>query len=128
MTEGKRRKVWGIEEEVLEMINESAKETYPNEFLATLRAEKGVVTEILLLPGTLSGGRSGTFQLHMLPIDFSVVGTVHSHPSFSNRPSEADISLFGRFGNTHIITCVPFDMGSWSAYNYNGEKIELEVV
>ena len=128
MTERKRRKIWGIEEDVLDMINEAAKDTYPNEFLATLRAEKGVVTEILLLPGTLSGERSGTFHLNMLPIDLSVVGTVHSHPSFSNMPSEADISLFGRFGNTHIITCIPFDKGSWKAYNYNGEEVELEVV
>ncbi|MGD0057484.1 MAG: Mov34/MPN/PAD-1 family protein [Methanomassiliicoccales archaeon] len=128
MTEVKRRKVWGIEEEVLEMINESAKDTFPNEFLATLRAEKGVVTEILLLPGTLSGERSGTFHMNMLPIDLSVVGTVHSHPSFSNRPSEADISLFGRFGNTHIITCIPFDRGTWRAYDYNGKEVELEIV
>ncbi len=128
MTERKRRKIWGIEEDVLEMICEAAKDTYPNEFLATLRAEKGVVTEILLLPGTLSGERSGTFHLDMLPIDLSVVGTVHSHPSFSNEPSEADISLFGRFGNTHIITCIPFDMGSWKAYDYNGNEIELEIV
>jgi len=128
MTEGKRRRIWGIEEDVLDMINEAAKDTYPDEFLATLRAEKGVVTEILLLPGTLSGEHSGTFHLHMLPIDLSVVGTVHSHPSFSNMPSEADISLFGRFGNTHIITCIPFDMRSWKAYDYNGNEIELEVV
>ena len=128
MTERKRRKIWGIEEDVLDMINEAAKDTYPNEFLATLRAEKGVVNEILLLPGTLSGERSGTFHLNMLPIDLSVVGTVHSHPSFSNMPSEADISLFGRFGNTHIITCIPFDKGSWKAYNYNGEEVELEIV
>ena len=128
MTEGKRRKIWGIEQDVLDMINEAAKDTYPNEFLATLRAEKGIVTEILLLPGTLSGEHSGTFHLHMLPIDLSVVGTVHSHPSFSNMPSEADISLFGRFGNTHIITCIPFDKRSWKAYDYNGDEIELEVV
>ncbi|MDD1768101.1 MAG: Mov34/MPN/PAD-1 family protein [Methanomassiliicoccales archaeon] len=128
MTEGKRRKIWGIEQDVLDMINEAAKDTYPDEFLATLRAEKGIVTEILLLPGTLSGEHSGTFHLHMLPIDLSVVGTVHSHPSFSNMPSEADISLFGRFGNTHIITCIPFDKRSWKAYDYNGDEIELEVV
>lgn len=128
MTEGKRRKIWGIEQDVLDMINEAARDTYPNEFLATLRAEKGIVTEILLLPGTLSGEHSGTFHLHMLPIDLSVVGTVHSHPSFSNMPSEADISLFGRFGNTHIITCIPFDKRSWKAYDYNGDEIELEVV
>lgn len=123
-----RRRIWGIEREVIEMINESAKGTYPNEFVATLRAEKGVITEVLLLPGTLQGSRSGTLMLHMKPIDLSVVGTVHSHPSYSNHPSEADVSLFGRFGNTHIITCLPFDMGSWRAYDYAGRELELEVI
>lgn len=123
-----RRKIWGIEREVLEMINESARETYPNEFLATLRARKGVITEVLLLPGTLQGERSGTLMLHMKPIDLSVVGTVHSHPSYSNRPSRADLAFFGRFGNTHIITCIPFDMGSWTTYDYAGREVDLEVI
>ena len=123
-----RRKVWGIEREVLEMVNESAKDTFPNEFVATLRAEEGVVTEVLLLPGTIQGTRSGVLLLHMLPIDFSVVGTVHSHPSHSNHPSGADLALFGRFGNTHVITCLPFDLNSWQAYDYNGKEIELEII
>jgi proteasome lid subunit RPN8/RPN11 len=123
-----KRKTWGIELEVLEMINASARESYPNEFLATLRAEKGIITEILLLPGTLSGETSGIFYLNMLPIDLSVVGTVHSHPSRSNRPSRADLDLFGRFGSTHIITCLPYDTKSWRAYNYDGRPVELEVI
>jgi len=127
MLKGKR-KVWGIEREVIEMVNEAAKDTYPNEFVATLRAEEGVITELLLLPGTVQGTRSGILLLHMLPIDFSVVGTVHSHPSYNNRPSRADLALFGRFGNTHIITCLPYDMDSWRAYDYNGNPVELEVV
>jgi proteasome lid subunit RPN8/RPN11 len=125
---GRKRKVRGIEREVLEMVNEAAKDTYPNEFVATLRAEEGVITELLLLPGTIQGTRSGVLLLHMLPIDFSVVGTVHSHPSYSNRPSQADLAMFGRFGNTHIITCLPYDMGSWRAYDFNGQPVELELV
>lgn len=123
-----KRRVWGIDRGVLEMVNESAKDTYPNEFVATMRAEEGVITELLLLPGTIQGTRSGVLLLHMLPIDFSVVGTIHSHPSYSNRPSEADLALFGRFGNTHVITCLPYDMGSWKAYDYNGREIELEII
>jgi proteasome lid subunit RPN8/RPN11 len=123
-----KRRVWGIDRGVLKMVNESAKDTYPNEFVATMRAEEGVITELLLLPGTIQGTRSGVLLLHMLPIDFSVVGTIHSHPSYSNHPSEADLALFGRFGNTHVITCLPYDMGSWKAYDYNGREIELEVI
>ncbi len=123
-----KRKVWGIDQDVLEMVNESARESYPNEFLATMRAEKGIITEIILVPGTISNYHSGTMQLHMLPIDLSVVGTVHSHPGPSNRPSDEDLHLFGRFGNTHIITCMPFNLRSWRAYNYKGDVVQLEVL
>ena len=123
-----RRKVWGIDTDVLEMVNEASQESYPNEFVAALRAEKGVITEILLFPGSYSNEHSAFMQLHMLPIDLSVVGTVHSHPGPSNRPSDEDLHLFGNFGSTHIITCLPYDMRSWQAYDQGGRPIKLEVV
>lgn len=126
MTE--KRKIWAIEADVLDMVNEAAKDTYPNEFVAALRAEKGVITEILLFPGSYANEHSAFMQLHMLPIDLSVVGTVHSHPGPSNRPSEADVHLFSNFGSTHIITCLPYDMRSWRAYNYKGDPVSLEVL
>jgi proteasome lid subunit RPN8/RPN11 len=64
----------------------------------------------------------------MLPVDFSVVGTVHSHPSGACYPSDADLDLFRRFGWIHIIACSPYGMRSWAAYNSLGEPIQLEVV
>lgn len=123
-----KRKVWGIEADVLDMINEAAKGSYPHEFAAMLRAEKGVITEILLLPGSIATEYSATVTLHNLPIDLSVVGTVHSHPGPSNRPSDEDLHLFGSYGNTHIITCLPFDMKSWRAYDFKGDVVNLEVL
>lgn len=128
MNKEKKKRVWGIDEAVIDTINEAARNSFPNEFVAVLRAEKGIITEILLLPGTISGEQSGLLRLHMLPIDFSVVGTVHSHPSFSNLPSEADIQMFSRFGYVHLITCAPFNMNSWKAYDRNGNVFDLEVI
>lgn len=125
--EGKR-KVKAINKETLDLILEVSKDQYPTEFAGILRQESGVITEVLLLPGTLSGGVSAIFQLHMLPIDFSVCGTVHSHPSGSYRPSRADLALFSHFGNTHIITARPYTYDSWQAYNHKGEKVDLDVV
>ena len=126
----KKRRVWGIEREVLNLILEVSKETYPKEFAATLIAKKGIIREINLLPGTLSGNTSAIVRTHMQPPDItlSVVGLVHSHPSGNFRPSGADTFLFSKFGNTHIIVGSPYDMNSWQAYDAYGEPIELEVV
>ena len=91
---------WKIKQECLDLILECAKSNYPNEFGGLLRIDqdlKNTITEIVILPGTISGDAHAIFQLHMLPIDFSIVGTVHSHPSPSAKPSKADLSLFNKF-------------------------------
>lgn len=128
-TEQKRR-IWGIKKETLNLILEVSKESFPKEFAATLIAKKGVIGEINLLPGTLSGNSMVILQTHMQPPDItlSVVGIVHSHPSGNFRPSGADCFLFSKFGNTHIIVGMPYNMKSWQAYDVRGEPIELQVV
>jgi proteasome lid subunit RPN8/RPN11 len=123
-----KRRVWGIKEKTLKLILEVSKESYPNEFAGLLRVKKGVITELILLPGTFSGEDSAIYHLYMLPIDLSIIGTVHSHPSGSNMPSGADLDLFNHYGHTHIIVCMPYDKSSWKAYDTAGNLIKLEVV
>ncbi|UCF50195.1 MAG: Mov34/MPN/PAD-1 family protein [Thermoplasmatales archaeon] len=122
---------WKIKRGTLDFILESAKSTYPNEFGGLLRIdsdEKDTILEIIILPGTISGDSHAIFKLHMLPIDFSIVGTVHSHPSFSFHPSDADLLLFRRFGKVHIVVAYPFTYNSWKSYNHFGIEINMEVV
>ena len=128
--EPEKRRVWGIKKETLQLIMEASKENYPNEFAATLIAKKGIIEEINLLPGTISGGTMAQLQMHMQPPDItlSVVGVVHSHPSGNVTPSGQDAQLFGKFGHTHIIVGMPYDLASWKAYDAFGRRIELEVV
>lgn len=126
----KKRKVWGINRETLNLILEVSKESYPKEFIATLIAKKGVIEEINLLPGTLSGDSMAIIRTHMQPPDItlSVVGIVHSHPSKVFKPSGADLHFFSRFGNTHIIVGIPYNVYSWQAYDSFGHPIELKIV
>jgi proteasome lid subunit RPN8/RPN11 len=125
-----RRSVWGIKREMLMGILEIAKEKYPNEFLATLTQRRGVIHEINIIPGTIEGGSFSVLQPFMQPPDvkFNVVGSVHSHPSPSARPSQADIIFFGKNGHTHIIVAYPFTMHSWRAYDGYGKQIYLKIV
>jgi proteasome lid subunit RPN8/RPN11 len=125
-------KQWKITGKCLTLIFESSKSNYPQEFGALLRVdrvEKTTIIEVILLSGTISGDSHAIFHLHMLPVDYSVVGTVHSHPSSIARPSEADLDLFSHFGRIHIIVGVsPFDDVTWKAYDYSGRMVSMEIV
>jgi len=122
---------WKITKDCLDLILESAKSIYPNEFGGLLRVdvdEKHTIIEIIILPGTVSGDSHAIFKLHMLPIDFTVIGTVHSHPSPSFYPSEADTFLFRKHGKVHIIAAYPFTRQTWQAYDHNGDEIEVKII
>jgi proteasome lid subunit RPN8/RPN11 len=115
----------------LKLILEASKSNYPREFGGLLRvdkASKDTISEIIILPGTISGDSHAIFKLHMLPIDYSIVGTVHSHPSSFIIPSEADLDLFDRFGKIHIIVASPFNENSWKAYDYMGNELEIYII
>ncbi len=118
-----------ITRRVLDSVLASGRSSYPNEFGGVLRSDPpGVISELLLLPGTTAGRRHANFQLYMLPADLTIAGTVHSHPSGALHPSEADLSLFRRWGRRHLIVGSPFTQGAWRAYDGNGQETRLEVV
>ena len=123
---------WKITRKCLTMIFESSKSNYPQEFGALLRVDqvdKNTIIEVILLPGTISGDSHAIFHLHMLPVDFSVIGTVHSHPSSITRPSDADLDLFSHFGRIHIIVGVsPNGDVTWKAYDYMGHMVSMEII
>ena len=120
--------MWKIRKDVLRLIMESSRSSYPDEFGAFLRAKHGIIYEIVLLPGTVSGRGSVLYNLLMKPIDFTIVGTVHSHPSGIPIPSEADLNMFSRTGDVHIIVAYPFTLDSWKAYDRDGNEINIKVL
>ena len=123
-----REKITRIHKSVIEMIMAAAKDSHPNEFACVLRGEKGIITEVLLVPGTVTGNRSALLRLHMMPIDFTIVGSAHSHPSPNFHPSRADIGFFANFGPVHIIASYPYSLDSWRSYGRNGKPVDLKVI
>jgi len=55
---------------------------------------------------SVRGSGFSNFPMYMLPIDFSIVGTVHSHPSGTLKPSTTDLNHF--YGKIMVITAYPF--------------------
>jgi len=122
---------WKITKECFQMISESAKSIFPKEFGGLLRCddeEKDTITEIVLLPGTIAGDSHAIFQMRMKPFDLSIVGTVHSHPSHSYFPSDADKMFFGKYGKIHMIVASPFSSDSWQAYDWKGEPVTMHII
>ena len=122
---------WKIERKCLTLIFEAAKSTFPNEFGGLLRVDenqKNTISEIIILPGTIQGDSHTIFKLHMMPVDFQIVGTVHSHPSTSFYPSNADFHLFQKHGRIHIISAYPYNFKTFKSYNSLGNIINLEII
>ena len=121
-------KIKAITAKTLKMIIAASRDTYPREFACMLRADDGVITEVMLVPGTISSQQSAILRLHMMPIDLSIVGSAHSHPTPNATPSEADLRLFSNSGQVHIIVGYPYDMESWKAYSRQGQEVSLDVL
>ena len=123
----KKKHVQGIAKDTLDFILEASRSSMPDEFAGLLQADKEIITEVLIVPGTESSRMSALIRLYMLP-NIQVVGSAHSHPSSDIRPSKEDIAFSSRTGDYHIIVGPPFDESSWACYDPLGQRRELPVV
>lgn len=119
-----------IDQELLQTILEAAKRLYPRETILLLRGKKDKhqirITDLLVPPLASYGRGFADVRLHMLPMDFSIIGTAHSHPSGNLMPSPTDLNHF--FGTVLVIAGFPFaDEKNVAVYNRNGDLLELQV-
>jgi len=119
-----------VNEELLQAVFEGARRLYPREIVLLLRGEKKKnlvkISEVVVPPLATYGSGFANIPLHMLPMDFSIVGTVHSHPSGNLTPSNADLNHV--FGVALMIVGFPFaDERNVAVYNRNGEKLTLKI-
>jgi proteasome lid subunit RPN8/RPN11 len=121
-------KIRGVSVDFIDGFNESAKSAYPDEFVCVHREIDGVISEMVMLPGSVFGDEHSFINQWMEPIDYSIAGSAHSHPGYCNEPSDADKDFFSNMGGVHFITCQPYDRNSWKAYNSRGDPIDIEVI
>jgi proteasome lid subunit RPN8/RPN11 len=116
--------------ELLDSIFEGAKRLYPKETFLLLRGKKHkgeiTVTDLVVPPLAVHGYGFANLPFHMLPMDFSVVGTVHSHPSGNINPSRVDLNHF--FGRVLMIVGFPFASAqNVAVYDSKGEQLPFQV-
>lgn len=119
-----------INQELIQAIFEGARRLYPKETILLLRGEKKKnsikISELVVPPLATYGWGFANIPLHMLPMDFSIVGTVHSHPSGNLTPSTTDLNHI--FGSILMIVGFPFaDERNIAAYNSDGKKLTLQI-
>ncbi len=121
-------KLKGVSVDFIDGLNESAKSTYPDEFICLHRAHNGIIDEMVMVPGTIFGDSHSVIMDWMAPIDFCQTGSAHSHPGFSAEASDDDLDSFNHMGGVHFITCQPYDRHSWRVYNSCGDEIHLPLL
>ncbi|MDH5448023.1 MAG: Mov34/MPN/PAD-1 family protein [Candidatus Bathyarchaeota archaeon] len=129
-SEKKRKEVVQIKYSIFNSILESARTAYPRETILLLRGkirkDRIEITDLVIPPLATHGKGFSSFPPYMLPIDFSLIGTVHSHPSSVSKPSMEDLNH--SFGRIMMIVAYPFvGKENVAVYNRSGEKIVLQL-
>jgi proteasome lid subunit RPN8/RPN11 len=104
---------------------------HPREGILLLRGkvdkEKIVVSDTQIPPFATHGHSFSSFPLYMLPIDFSIVGVAHSHPSGASRPSTMDLNKF--YGRIMTIIAYPYQTKrDIAVFDREGKALKYEVL
>ena len=118
-----------IKEDLLKAILENARLMHPKEILFMLRGEKKkdciIISDIIIPPFATYGHGFATFSLSTFPIDFSIIGTAHSHPSVNLAPSIGDLNQ--AIGKIMMIVGYPYAKQNVVVYDREGNLLELEI-
>ncbi len=106
-----------------------AKSCHPNEGILILQGKHKqnttFINGLVIPPFSTHGPFYSGFSGYELPFDLSYIGTVHSHPSGSTRPSLEDLHNY--FGLISLIIGYPYEYDTISAFDRNGSRLQLEI-
>lgn len=120
-----------ILKEAFDSILTYAHMLHPREAILLLRGKverKSIIVKEVLVPPLATYGRGfSIIPLAYLPIDFSIVGTVHSHPSGVLNPSVEDLN--NAYGWIIMIVAHPYrGLEDATVYSKNGDKLQLTII
>lgn len=121
------KKVVILTRNVIDGIISYSKMHHPYEAILILEGnrKKGeiYINNLVIPPFSIHGPFYSSFLINELPFDLKYVGTAHSHPSGTSRPSVEDLNHF--YGLISIIICYPYNELDIHAYNSSGKEIEF---
>jgi len=120
-----------VKRSVIRSILEYASACHPKEGILLLRGkvdgERIWIEEVELPPLSVHGVGFSSFRADMLPIDLSIIGTAHSHPSGVLRPSITDLNKF--YGRVMIIAAYPYRTEKdLAVFDGEGKRIRYKII
>jgi len=120
-----------LDSKVVDSLLSYARLMHPREGVLLLRGkvdkEKIVINDAEIPPFATHGNSFASFPLHMLPIDFSIVGVAHSHPSGVLKPSMTDLNKF--YGRIMVIVAYPYQtQRDIMVFDREGKALKHEVL
>ena len=107
-----------------------ARTWHPNEGILILQGKSKrhqiIIDGFIIPPFSSHGPYYSGFPTYDLPFDLSYIGTAHSHPGGSNRPSLEDLNNY--YGLVSVIISHPYVDKSMGAFDRNGNEMELEIL
>jgi len=120
-----------LKRSVIENLLSYARGSHPKESVLLLRGkvskDEVFVNDTIIPPFATHGEGFSTFPSHMLPLDFSIVGVAHSHPSGVLAPSVNDLNQF--YGRIMVIVAFPYHSErNISLFNREGKTLMFKVI
>jgi proteasome lid subunit RPN8/RPN11 len=107
-----------------------AKSWHPHEGILILQGkikkEEILLEGLIIPPFSLHGPYYSGFSGYELPFDLSYIGTAHSHPGGSNKPSLEDLNNY--YGLVSIIISYPYEDNTIGAFDRSGKNMELKIL
>ncbi len=124
------RKYIAITRQAADGIITYSRTKHPNEAILVLQGKSNkdhlLIDRLVIPPFSMSGPYYSGFPIHDLPFDLSYIGTAHSHPGGSNKPSLEDLNHF--YGLVSLIISHPYEDDTLGAFDRNGDAIELKIL
>lgn len=120
-----------VERSVVDSILSYAKIFHPRESILLLKGKTNknrlVVNDVQIPPFARYGTNFSGFPLSRLPIDFSVIGVAHSHPTGALCPSATDLNKF--YGKIMVITGYPYESEKdMVMFDNQGQQLKYTIV
>ena len=115
---------------VVDSLLTYAQMAYPREGILLLRghveSQQIAIREVVIPPRAVHGLGFANFSPLHLPLDRTILGTAHSHPSGILRPSLSDLNHY--YGRIMVITAYPYhSQHHVAAFNRTGDLVPYTV-